>query len=319
MALIPDARAHSRLRRPCHNRGMGFLRTIASAVGLAPKPRLHVAGDVGEGPAVILVHGIASSSVTFQNLVPLLEEDHRVISIDILGHGGSPAPPKAEYTIEEHVKWLERTIRSLRVKGEYTIVGHSLGALIVSRFARTNPHDIAKVVLVSPPIYITPDAIGDRVERAAVGAYLRAYEYLRTHKEFTLKRAAMIARLVPIRNVFEITEHNWRAFVLSLERCIESQTTVTDIAGIAAPVDIVYGSLDQFIVPGSMRFIKNLRNVTVRRVDLNDHIVRRRLAREVAAAIRGERSDAAVESVGDRADAPTQPERAAHGEGGRSD
>lgn len=274
---------------------MGWLRTIAASIGLAPKPTLHVAGDVGAGPVVILVHGIASSSVTFQNLVPLLEPDHRVISIDILGHGGSPAPANAEYTIEEHVTWLHRTIRSLRLRGPVTIVGHSLGALIVARYARVEPQDIDKVVLVSPPIYLTPTSIGDRVERAAVGAYLKAYEYLRSHKEFTLKRAAMIARLVPIRNAFEITEHNWRAFVLSLEHCIESQTTVTDIAGVRAPVEIVYGSLDQFIVPGSMKFIGNMRNVTVRRVELNDHIVRRRLAREVDAAIRGEDADAAAD------------------------
>jgi pimeloyl-ACP methyl ester carboxylesterase len=33
-------------------------------------PTLHIAGDVGDGPVVVLVHGIASSSVTFKNLVP---------------------------------------------------------------------------------------------------------------------------------------------------------------------------------------------------------------------------------------------------------
>jgi len=276
------------------------IRTALAAVGLAPRPVLHVASDVGEGPVVILVHGIASSSVTFQNLVPLLERDHRVISIDILGHGESPVPANAEYTIEEHVKWLQRTIKRLRIRGEYTIVGHSLGALIVSRHARVTRDEIEKVVLVSPPIYLAPQEIGDPVERAAVGAYLKAYEYLRSHKEFTLKRAAMIARLVPIRNAFEITEKNWQAFVLSLERCIESQTTVSDIAAIRAPVEIVYGALDQFIVPGSMKFIKNMRNVTVRRVEINDHIVRRRLAREVAAAIRGEQAEAKVESTAEQ-------------------
>ncbi|MCW4386362.1 alpha/beta hydrolase [Salinibacterium sp. SYSU T00001] len=284
---------------------MTSLRGILGSLGLAPRPVLHVASDVGEGPAVVLVHGIASSSVTFQNLVPLLEKDHRVISIDILGHGGSPAPARAEYTIEEHVRWLQRTVRSLHIRGPITIVGHSLGALIVSRYARVSPHDLEKVVLVSPPIYLHPDAIGDPVDRMAVGAYLRAYEYLRKHKEFTLKRAATIGRLLPIRNVFEITEANWRPFVLSLENCIESQTTVTDIAAIPAPVEIVYGALDQFIVPGSMKFIRNMRNVTVRRVDISDHIVRRRLAREVAAAIRGEQADAAAESP------PQAPGRAA--------
>ena len=78
-------------------------------------PLLHVAGDEGDGPPVVLVHGIASSSVTFQKLVPLLVGTHRVISIDILGFGRSPAPADAQYTIEEHVAALHRTIRSLRL------------------------------------------------------------------------------------------------------------------------------------------------------------------------------------------------------------
>ena len=44
---------------------------------------LHVATDVGRGPVVILVHGIASSSITFDEVVPLLQTNHRVIAVDI--------------------------------------------------------------------------------------------------------------------------------------------------------------------------------------------------------------------------------------------
>lgn len=271
----------------CHNRGMRFLRAIAALLGFGRRRLLHVAGDQGSGPAVILVHGIASSSVTFSNLVPLLTERHRVISIDILGHGESPAPKDASYHIGEHVEWLERTIRSLRIKGDYVIVGHSLGALIVSRFARVHPTRISRVVLVSPPIYLNPAEIGDPLQRVTMNAYLKAYEYLRLNKDFTMKRAATIARLLPIRNVLEVSERNWNAFVLSLEHCIESQTTVSDIAGIQSPVEVVYGTLDQFIVPAGLRIVKNMRHVTMHRVEANDHVVRKRLAREVAAAVDG--------------------------------
>ncbi|WP_141879473.1 alpha/beta fold hydrolase [Homoserinimonas aerilata] len=264
---------------------MVWIRKLLARLGLGPRPLLNVAGDTGEGPAVILVHGIASSSVTFQNLVPLLSPRHRVISLDILGHGGSPAPKNATYRVEEHVEWLYRTIRSLKIRGDIVIVGHSLGALIVARYARVHPERIAKVVLVSPPIYLNPQQIGDRIERAAVSAYLKAYEYLRLNKEFTIRRAALIARMLPIRNVFEVSERNWNAFRLSLQNSIELQTTVEDIAGVTAPVEIVYGALDQFIAPGSMNLVKHMPHVTVHRVDLNDHIVRKRLARAVDAAI----------------------------------
>ena len=77
-------------------------------------PLLHIAVDIGTGPAVVMIHGIASSSVTFENVVPLIETSHRVIAIDLLGFGGSPAPADSRYTVEEHVASLARTIRSLR-------------------------------------------------------------------------------------------------------------------------------------------------------------------------------------------------------------
>src|SRR5690554_1861003 len=249
------------------------------------RPTLQIAEDVGTGPVVILVHGIASTSVTFQNLVPLLSDRHRVISINLLGHGDSPAPPDAEYTIEEHVDWLHRTIRSLGLREPFIIVGHSLGAILVSRYARENPRRVSRVILVSPPIYISPTEVGDRFERAALGAYLKVYEFLRVNKQFTLRNAAIISRLLPIKNVFEVTEQNWDAFVKSLQNCIESQTTISDIAGVDTPIDIVYGSLDQFIVPGGMRIVEKLRHVTMHQVDANDHLIRKRLAKVVASVI----------------------------------
>ncbi|WP_223691294.1 alpha/beta fold hydrolase [Leifsonia poae] len=250
-------------------------------------PRLHIAGDVGDGPVVVLVHGIASSSVTFQNLVPLLEPTHRVISIDILGFGRSPAPADSEYTMEEHVAALRATLRALRLHQPFVLVGHSLGSLIVARYAADHPGRLTRLVLVGPPVYGTPAEIGDRRVRSRVSAYLRAYEFLRTNKEFTIFNAGVLARLLPIKGVFEITAKNWDPFVKSLENCIERQTVVSDLARVTVPVEVVYGSLDAFIAPGSLAVVEALRSVTMHRVEANDHIIRKRLARVVAAAVGG--------------------------------
>ncbi|HEV7955687.1 MAG: alpha/beta hydrolase [Microbacteriaceae bacterium] len=249
------------------------------------EPPLHVAIDEGTGPVVVLVHGIASSSVTFENLVPLLVDRHRVIAIDLLGFGESVAPEVAKFTIEEHVSALEETIDSLELREPFVLVGHSMGSLVTSRFAATNRKRVAKLVLVSPPIYLTPNAFGDPVERAAMGLYLKAYEYLRTNKEFTMRNAAILARMSPIKHVLEVSERNWKAFVLSLEKAIESQTTVSDIASVTSPVQIVYGTLDPFLMPGGLRIVEQMRHVNVHRVDGGDHLVRKRMARVVATAI----------------------------------
>ena len=260
---------------------MGFFDRFRRPSG----PLLHVAGDEGAGPVVILVHGIASSSVTFEKLVPLLVDGHRVISIDLLGFGESPAPENASYTLEEHVDALARTIDSLKLVGKFVLVGHSMGSLISSRYAATHPKRLSKLILVSPPVYVTPSAIGDPRERAAMGLYLKAYEYLRTNKTFTIRNAAMLARMSPIKNVLEVSERNWNAFVLSLQNLVESQTTISDLAAVTVPVEVIYGTLDPFLTPAGLRIIEQLRGVTVHRVEANDHIIRKRLARVVAAAI----------------------------------
>jgi pimeloyl-ACP methyl ester carboxylesterase len=246
---------------------------------------LHVAGDVGSGPAVVLVHGIASSSAVFENLVPLLSPRHRVVSIDILGFGGSPAPADAEYTIEEHVAWLRDTIASLGLGAPFVLVGHSMGALLVSRYAAIHPSGVSRLVLVSPPIYLAPSEIGDPRLRTAQGLYLKAYDYLRANKRFTMRNAAVIARLMPIRNAFELTERSWVPFARSMRNCVESQTTISDIAAVRVPVHIVYGDLDPFLVPAGMRIVGAMQHVTMHLVRANDHVIRKRLARVVSAAV----------------------------------
>jgi pimeloyl-ACP methyl ester carboxylesterase len=259
---------------------MGWLRAL-----LRRPPLLHVAIDEGSGSPVVMVHGIASSSVTFERLVPLVEPYHRVIAIDLLGFGESPSPEYSQYTIGEHVAALAHTIRSLRLQEPFVLVGHSLGALVATRYASMHPGRVSKVILVSPPIYLPADTINTASGRAAMGLYYRTYEYLRENKEFTIKAAARLAKLSPIKNLLDVSERNWRAFVLSLQNSIETQTTLSDLAAIRVPVHLVYGSLDPLLAPAGIKIAEQLRNVTSHRVERGDHVIRPRMARVVATAI----------------------------------
>ncbi|AMB59224.1 alpha/beta fold hydrolase [Microterricola viridarii] len=270
---------------------MTWMSTLTARLGrlLRPSrsapPVLHVASDVGAGPLVALVHGIASSSVTFNNLVPLLEPNFRCVSIDILGFGRSPAPATAEYTLDEHVAALHATFKAQKLRGPLILVGHSLGSLISARFAAVHPHLVSHLVLVSPPIYLPPTTLGDRRAKLENDLYLRAYDYLRTNKEFTLANARIIAKLLPIKGVFELREEQWEPFVKSMRNCIENQTVISDLARVTAPVDVVYGGIDQFIPRGGLEIVGRMRGVTMHRVEANAHIIRRRLARVVAAVL----------------------------------
>lgn len=248
-------------------------------------PLLHIAGDTGTGPVVVMIHGIASSSVTFHHLVPLLHETHRCITIDVLGFGESPAPDGATYTLDEHAAALDRTIRSLKLREPFTLIGHSLGSLIAARYAATHRHELSRLVLVSSPIYLPPAVLGDPVDRASMGAYFSLYEFLRTNAEFTQRTAAALAAVAPIKNVLELTDKNWQPFMLSLKNAIESQTTLADVSRVRVPVDLVYGALDPFLAPGGITIVEQLKHVRSRRVSGVAHIIRPKLASAVAAVV----------------------------------
>jgi cis-3-alkyl-4-acyloxetan-2-one decarboxylase len=264
---------------------MGWLRDRWFPALWRRPPLLHVATDEGTGPVVVMIHGIASSSVTFERLIPLVEPHHRVIAIDLLGFGESPAPDDAEYTIAEHTAALARTLRSLKLRQPFVLVGHSLGSLIATRYASVHAKRLSKLVLVSPPVYLPTSTIGVGHESYAQGLYFKAYEYLRENKEFTIRAAGTLARLSPIKNLLEVSERNWRAFVLSLQNSIETQTTLTDLAAVRVPVEVVFGSLDPFLAPSGLRVVEQLRSVTTHRVDGGDHVIRPRMARVIATAI----------------------------------
>ncbi|MDF1478061.1 alpha/beta hydrolase [Leifsonia sp. H3M29-4] len=248
-------------------------------------PLLNVVDDRGQGPVVVLIHGIASSSVTFTNVLPLIEHTHRCISIDLLGFGTSPIIEDCDYTLADHAAAIQRTVQSLGLRHPFTLVGHSMGALIGARFAARNPRSVNKLVLVSPPIYLSPAELSSDLDRDRMGFYRKAYEYVRTNKEFTLRNAAVVEKFLAIPGSMDINERTWTPFVKSLENSIESQTTVSDLAAVEAPVEIVYGALDEFASEGSLKVVARMSGVTVHKVAASDHGIGKRLARVVAQAI----------------------------------
>jgi pimeloyl-ACP methyl ester carboxylesterase len=140
-------------------------------------------------------------------------------------------------------------------------------------------------VLVSPPVYVAPAELSSTVERAKLDFHLRAYAYIRANKTFTLRHAQMVEKLLPIPKAMDINEGNWDAFVKSLMNAIESQTTISDLAAVRAPIEVVYGDLDEFHSEGVLKIVARLTGVTVHKVRGSDHLIGARLAHVVAASI----------------------------------
>lgn len=102
--------------------------------------------DVGDGPALLLIHGMAGSSDTWQPIIPLLSKKYRVIAPDLLGHGKS-AKPRGDYSLGAFAVWLRDLLDELGVH-RATVIGQSLGGGIAMQFAYQHLQYCERLVLI---------------------------------------------------------------------------------------------------------------------------------------------------------------------------
>lgn len=100
----------------------------------------------GDGPAILLIHGMAGSSSTWKEIMPVLARHHTVIAPDLLGHGES-AKPMGDYSLGAFASGLRDLLGVLGVPGA-TIVGQSLGGGVAMQLAYQHPELAQRLVLV---------------------------------------------------------------------------------------------------------------------------------------------------------------------------
>ena len=101
----------------------------------------------GSGPAIVLIHGITSSSRTYERVMPALAEHFTVIAPDLLGHGES-AKPRGDYSLGAYASGVRDLMIALG-HPRATVVGHSLGGGIAMQLAYQFPERVERLALVS--------------------------------------------------------------------------------------------------------------------------------------------------------------------------
>jgi pimeloyl-ACP methyl ester carboxylesterase len=99
----------------------------------------------GEGPPLVLVHGLGGGAANWTELAPLLARRHRLLVPDLPGHGGSSALP----AVSGLEPFADRVALVARREGMLPapVVGHSLGGAVVLRLALRRPPDVEAIVL----------------------------------------------------------------------------------------------------------------------------------------------------------------------------
>jgi pimeloyl-ACP methyl ester carboxylesterase len=103
--------------------------------------------EAGDGPVVVLIHGITGSSDTWLDLIEELADDHTVVAPDLLGHGES-AKPRGDYSLGAYASGIRDLLAALG-HDRATVVGHSLGGGVAMQMAYQFPERVERLVLVS--------------------------------------------------------------------------------------------------------------------------------------------------------------------------
>jgi pimeloyl-ACP methyl ester carboxylesterase len=103
--------------------------------------------SAGQGPVLLLIHGMAGSSVTWRYVMPALAERFTVVASDLLGQGQSDKP-RGDYSLGAHANTLRDLMDALGHE-RATLVGQSLGGGVAMQFAYQFPERCERLVLVN--------------------------------------------------------------------------------------------------------------------------------------------------------------------------
>ncbi|MBO7132084.1 alpha/beta fold hydrolase [Candidatus Saccharibacteria bacterium] len=176
---------------------------------------------------VVLIHGIASDSSTFEKALHYLEDldalkNVRFITFDLLGSGKSLKSDELNYDYEEQLTALNNSIKDLKLNVPLILVGHSLGTFIVTRYASTFGKEISKLVLISPPVYTEADLDNPLFEKG-----MQAFK-----DAVSLKDRKILQE---------------KAFNNSMKNVVLDRKNYKVLSGLKTPAVLIYGAQDQFI------------------------------------------------------------------------
>jgi 3-oxoadipate enol-lactonase len=129
----------------------------------------------GQGPALVLVHGMADDAAGWTPIVEALAAEARVIAYDRRGYGGSEAPePYGRTTVSEQAEDAAALVRGLDA-APAVLCGRDLGALVCLDLAKRHRSLVGAVALIDPPLFAfaagATEALAD--ERVALEQWLR--------------------------------------------------------------------------------------------------------------------------------------------------
>jgi pimeloyl-ACP methyl ester carboxylesterase len=220
--------------------------TVASPLypGHRGQVEYRAAGDASN-PAVLMLHGLGSSSAGYRAQFAGLSPEFHVIAWNAPGFGASSPISGHSAGIDDYADALEASLRALRVNRLSALVGSSWGSIVALAFARRYPALVGSLVLSAPNV--AKGRVVGEARDAELDSWLRTAD-----TSIPVSRAAVADRLLTpntpplVRQHVErlrdaMTNDGWRQAIRSLFTVYTPDT----ISEVRCPIALLSGTRDQ--------------------------------------------------------------------------
>ncbi|MEU3224820.1 alpha/beta fold hydrolase [Streptomyces sp. NPDC006976] len=221
----------------------------ASETSVFPSPApgdgdIHVCQDgPRDAPALLLIHGSASSARSWDALVPLLAGAHHVVRIDLLGHGRSAKPDDGRYTIPDQARRAGEVLDRLGV-GRAVVVGHSSGGVAATALAEQRPELVSGLVLINTGPAL--DAfIAQGSGAAGPAQWPPSDEQLRQFAGTGFSRPGYRVPDTLLDEVRAMTFHTFTATMAGTRAYLEQRALPDRLAVLGVPLLVLFGADDR--------------------------------------------------------------------------
>jgi pimeloyl-ACP methyl ester carboxylesterase len=196
-----------------------------------------------DAPALLLIHGNASSARWWDELVPMLTRSHRVIRIDLLGYGRSAKPADRSYALPEQARRVGVAMDRLGVE-RVIAVGHSSGGAAATALVEQRRDLVTALVLINtgPHIdaYIAPPMAIDPSQWPNVSD-----EQLRQFASPAFSRPGYQIPLELLNEVRAMTFHSLTTTTQASRDYVKEQALPDRLAPLGKPLLVIFGEEDR--------------------------------------------------------------------------
>jgi len=219
----------------------------------------YLARDGGDGLPVVLLHGIGSNAGSFAPLLQAFDNSHPMLAWDAPGYGSSQPLDVAWPDASDYAAALNRLLTDIGI-ARCILIGHSLGALIVARFALVSPQKVTALFLISP-------ALGYGVEKDAplpanVAGRITELDRLGAARFAAARAGGLLADPVARPDVLQAVERAMAAIRRpgydQAARLLAGGRLLDDAAKLEVPTTVIVGTQDRITPPENARRVRDV-------------------------------------------------------------